>query len=243
MGENVMSWGRLNSGVFGGEGVASVSRSNEKTLSEASTDCTGSISQPLSTPDTVSPERRHSGVFVLRWMKEPPSHTCWLWARGGVASVSSEGMRKSSSSPLFISTASSSRLSKLSQLDISGSVSWSRVNCTALLPVPLGLSKVSHNRLVLNEAPCWQTGGLRERLWVSELVETSGGSREEASSRVTLSLQLAERRSFSARSSSTAFRHEVFTSMTCWGNKSKTFEFLTEEKDTSHHMHRDEKGK
>lgn len=234
IGEKVISLGRLYSCFLGGEGVSSVSRSSEKTFPVASTGFAGSNSQSLSRPETVWSDRRLSGVLCLL-----PSPNVWprcVASGDNVAPVFREGIRISSSS-LFISSASSSssRLSRLSQLGISGSVSFSRLNCMALLPVPLRLSwasafKVSHSRVDLMVTPCWLTGGLprlvtggvilQETVWegASGLSNTLCSLRGVRRS-VMLSLYLANRPIFSALSSSTALRQELFTSRTLRGKR------------------------
>jgi len=77
IGENVISFGRLSSCFFGGEGVPSVSRSSEKTSSAASTDFEGSICQSLSPVQSRGFWLRHLGGGVLVSIKEPLPHSCW----------------------------------------------------------------------------------------------------------------------------------------------------------------------
>lgn len=116
--------------------------------------------------------------------------------------------------------ASSSRLSRLSQLGSSGRVSKSTLNWTALLPVPLGLSAASVSKVSQSwtgwseSAPCCLTGAVL--LGEKELSNTSwdtswtgGVSRPK-----TLSLTETAWPCFSALSSSRALRHELFTSST-----------------------------
>ena len=96
-----------------------VSKSSGKTLSVAFTD---SISQSLAKPETMWVDRRQSGALFLSSMTESLLLVCWIWQKWPVvicdcfASVFSEGMSSSSISLLFITTCSSSRISRLLQL-------------------------------------------------------------------------------------------------------------------------------